>query len=267
MRKIIWALAGMLFAPSAFTHEDLDIGIESVTLDKQCRALITVKNYGRDLPQSYYHAVRPAYLVLEKGEQREESKSLRTLDKSRALLPSGGTVQITSRRVYARNPKPMDIVIQLEGEFLDYGAANDRLKESLDCIPGQGQIAGEKIPDTQPDIVVRNARIDPQTCELQVRFGNLSNVGLDEGAWDTENGVFLMQLRLPSHEREPDIPLIQLDAEQKFTRHNAHLEYRRTLGQIPAEKWRVGLWRVLNERDFPNNQIEVPVPERCRLPL
>jgi hypothetical protein len=261
------ALAGLLFAQSASAHEDLDIGIESVTLDKHCRMLITVKNYGRDLPESFYHAVRPAYLVLEKGKQREESKSLRTLDKGRALVASGGTLQIISRLTYAQNPKPVDIHIQMEGEFLDYGAANNGLKESLDCIPGRGHIAGEKIPDTQPDIVVQTARIDPESCELLVSFDNLSSVGLDEGAWDLEKGVFLMQLRLPSHEREPDISLRQLDPGQTFTRQNAHLEFRRSLTKISAEKWRVGLWRVLNERDFPNNQIEIPVPERCRLSL
>lgn len=251
-------------ATKALAHEDLDLGIESIQLDRNCRAQITLKNYGRDLPESFYMAVRPAYITLVKGAVREEFKSLRMLDKTRALLPTGGTLRLTSRNTYSANPAPAEVNILLEGEFLDYGSANDRVYESMDCIAGQGQIAGAKIPDTQPDIVVREARIDPERCELRVSFGNLSSIGLDAGAWDAANGVYLMQLALPDHERQADIPLARLDPEGRFTRSSPQLDYTAPLPKIRAEKWRVGLWQVLNERDFPNNQSEIPVPEKCR---
>lgn len=266
LRLAVAALMGCA-AGTALAHEDLDLGIESIQLDRKCRAQITLKNYGRELPESFYMAVRPAYIALAKGAAREELKSLRMLDKKRALLPTGGTLRITSRATYAANPEPFEAKILLEGEFLDYGSANDRVYESMDCVPGQGQIAGAKIPDTQPDIVVREARIDPETCELRVSFGNLSSIGLDAGAWEPESGVFLMQLALPAHERQPDIPLLQLDPERRFTRPSPQLDYTAPLSKVRAEKWRVGLWQVLNERDFPNNQSEIPVPEKCRAPL
>lgn len=244
-------------------HEDLDIGIDSITLNKQCQAVIQIKNYGRDLPESFYQVVRPAYVVLEKGERKEESKSLRTLDRKRDLARTGGTLAIISRRAYAHNPKPMDVQVVLEGEFIDYGAANDRRRESMDCVPGRGQVAGEAVPDTQPDIFVQTARIDPESCTLEVVFGNLSSVGLAEPSWD-ENGVFLMTMTLPAHERQADIPLHQLDPQKQFTRTQPLLTYHAAVPRVDVERWRVGLWQVLNERDFPNNQIEIPMPEACR---
>lgn len=250
-------------AAEVVAHEDLDIGIASVTLNKKCQAVIEVKNFGRDLPESFYQVVRPAYLVLEKGEQGEEMKSLRTLDRRRQLARSGGTLSVVSRRSYTDNPKPMDVRVLLEGEFIDYGAANDRRRESMDCIAGQGRIAGEAIPDTQPDIYVETARIDPQTCTLEVTFGNLSTVGLAEQSWH-DNGVVLMTMTLPAHERQPDVPLLRLDPQKQFTRGQPLLTWRSALPRLDVEHWRVGLWQVLNERDFPNNQIEIPMPEACR---
>lgn len=247
----------------AIAHEDLDIGISSIALNKKCQAVIEAKNFGRDLPESFYQAVRPAYLTLEKGGRREEFKSLRTLDRKRQLARSGGTLSVVSRKTYAANPKPIDVQMVLEGEFVDYGAANDRHRQSMDCIPGQGQIAGEAIPDTRPDIYVETARIDPQTCVLEITFGNLSSVGLAAQSWE-ENGVFLMTMALPAHERQPDIPLSKLDPEQHFTRGEPRLRYRLPVPRIDVERWRVGLWQVLDERDFPNNQIEIPMPEACR---
>lgn len=255
-----------LIAPvlDADAHEDLDIGIASVALNKKCQAVIEVKNFGRDLPESFYQVVRPAYLVLEKGEQREELKSLRTLDRKRQLARTGGTLSVISRRTYAQNPKPIDAQMVLEGEFVDYGAANDRYRESMDCVPGQGQVAGEPIPDTQPDIFVETARIDPASCELEVRFGNLSSVGLTDHAWEEADGAYLMRMSLPAHERQEDVPLIRLDAQKRFTRGEPFLTYHMPLPRLDVEQWRIGLWRVLDERDFPNNQIDIPVPDACR---
>lgn len=250
-------------AAGALAHEDLDIGISSVTLNKKCQAVVEVKNFGRDLPESFYQVVRPAYLVLEKGSRREEFKSLRSLDRKRQLARTGGTLSIVSRRTYADNPKPMDVQLLLEGEFVDYGAANDRHRESMDCIAGQGQVAGEAIPDTQPDIYVETARIDPKSCTLEITFGNLSSIGLTAQSWE-ENGVFLMTMSLPAHERHPDIPLRQLDPQKRFTRGEPWLTYHLPVPQIDVERWRIGLWQVLDERDFPNNQIEIPMPEACR---
>lgn len=261
--RLLVVLSFGFAAGEAGAHEDLDIGVSSVTLNKKCQAVIEVKNFGRDLPESFYHVVRPAYLVLEKGEQREELKSLRALDRKRRLAPTGGTLSIVSRHTYANNSKPMDVQVLSEGEFVDYGAANNRYRESMDCIPGQGQVAGDPIPDTQPDIYVKTARIDPETCTLEITFGNLSSIGLAEQSWG-DDGVFLMTMTLPDHERQADIPLLRLDPQKTFTRSQPLLSYRLPLSKLDVEHWRVGLWRVLDERDFPNNQIEIPMPEACR---
>ena len=263
-KSMLRAFGLLALSQQAAAHEDLDLGIAAVELDRRCRAQITLKNYGRELPEAFYLSVRPAYVVLEKGGEQEEMNSLRALDKKRALQPTGGTLKIQSRKSFASNPKPMGVKIQLEGEFLDYGAANDALRESMDCVPGKGQIAGEKIPDTQPDIAVHTARIDPANCELTVRFHNLTSIGLAADAWDRDQGAFLMQLSLPSHERQPDIPLVVLDPQQRFTRQDSQLEYRVSLPKIAAEKWRGGLWQVAGERGFPHKQIEISLPEICR---
>ena len=60
------------------------------------------------------------------------------------------------------------------------------------------------------------------------------------------------------------VALAKLDPQKQFTRSEPWLIYRLPLPRTDVERWRVGLWQVLNERDFPNNQIEIPMPEACR---
>lgn len=260
---IFFILTSILWQPVS-AHEDLDLGIDSVQLNEDCRARIDLKNYGRNLPESFYHAVRPAYISLEKGGSGEELQSLRALDKNRALAMTGGVLTIYSRNRYIDNPKPLAAKIIIEGEFVDYGAANDYFSKSMDCRKGVGQIEGDKIPDINPDIYVKFARIDPQNCELEIHFGNLSSIALGPGAWQPEIGVILMQLALPSHERQIDISLKTLDPLHQFTIADKDLEYRAPLPKMNAEKWRIGLWQIEGDRDFSNNQIEISIPEVCR---
>lgn len=128
----------MLCDSPLYAHDDLDLAIESIEYDEECRAIITIKNEGRDLPESFYQVVRPAFVVMEKGKQREEFKSLRTLDKQRALARSDGRLKIVSRTRFTQNPQSAKVTIHFEDEFIDYGAANNQLNGDVDCLAGKG---------------------------------------------------------------------------------------------------------------------------------
>lgn len=248
----------------AAAHEDLDIGIADVSFDKQCYAHVQLVNKGRDLPESFYLTVNPAFFSIDKGEKREQGRSLRALDKSKQLQKEGGQLTVRSRTRFANIPSPMKIELHFLGEFLDYGAANNTLHKSIDCVPGRGQVAGDKIIPTAPDIAITHARIDPSQCQLEVTFTNLTNVPLTDEAWQDSDGAQLVITALDTHELQPPIALVTLDPEQHFTRTTPVLEWHSALPNRLVSRWRVGLWYVKGDNDFSNNQIDLAVPDGCR---
>lgn len=256
------ALAG--FAATGYAHEDLDLGIVAVSLDKSCRAQIKIKNFGESLPESFYQTVTPAYITIVKGGQTERSNSLRKLDKQRLLQVPGGELTILSELKYQNIPQPMELELHIIGEFSDYGEKNNQLAASLDCQPNIGQIAGLPIIYTQPDVVIAQLALDPHTCELSALFINVTGVPLPDSAWNIDGGVSVKQLNLTSHEHVQSQSLAQLDPQQHFTRTVQQLPWRYQLPPTRADRWRVGMWAVSGDRNFSNNQMEIDVPATCR---
>lgn len=254
----------LLFHMPAMAHEDLDIGINNIWLDEQCYAHVQLINAGRNLPESFYLTINPAFFEIHKGEQHEQGRSLRALDKRKKLLKTGGKIEIRSREKFANNSAPISVQLHFMDEFLDYGGANNRLRKSMDCIPGKGQTTGDKIIPTQPDVAITRARIDPQKCELEMTFTNLTGVPLPDSAWHKTEGVTIMLMALDNHERFADIPLVQFDPEQTFTHASPSLEWQSPLPDKSKPRWRLGLWRVQGDTDFSNNQVDLDVPESCR---
>lgn len=258
------SFASLLLTVPAVAHEDLDIGIKDVWLDQQCYAHVQLVNAGRDLPESFYLTINPAFFEIRKGDQQEQGRSLRALDKRKKLQKTGGQLEVRSRTKFANNKTPISLQLHFMEEFLDYGGANNHLRKSMDCIPGEGQTSGEKIVPTQPDVAITRARIEPTECQLDITFTNLTGVALEDNAWHKTEGVTIMLMALDNHERVADTPLIELDPEQKFTRTTSHLQLRSPLPNRSSERWRLGLWRVQGDSDFSNNQIDLNVPESCR---
>lgn len=254
----------LLFHMPAIAHEDLDLGIKDVWLDKQCYAHVQLVNAGRDLPESFYLTINPAFFEIHKGEQQEQGRSLRALDKKKKLQKTGGQIEVRSRTKFANNTTPISVQLHFMDEFLDYGGANNRLRKSMDCVPGKGQTTGEKIVPTQPDVAITRARIEPSECQLEITFTNLTGIPLDDSAWHETEGAIIMLMALDNHERLADISLIQLDPKQQFTHTTSTLEWRSPLPNKANQRWRLGLWRVQGDADFSNNQIDLDVPESCR---
>lgn len=246
-------------------HEDLDLGIENVRMDRECHVLITLKNQGRDIPASFYQTVNPAYFLIKKGGKNEQSASLRVLDKHKQLQKQGGTIELRSKTAFANIITPIQVELQFFGEFQDYGAANNKLQKSMDCAIGQGQIAGEKIIPTKVDIAISQARIDPQECMLRVTFINLTKIPMPNSAWALHTGVALTRLDLTTRQRLPDIPLQEIDPQQQFSREKHTLHWQQKLEKNKIQTLRIGLWRVPDDADFSNNHIDITAPEVCKL--
>ncbi len=250
-------------SPICSAHDDVDIGIESIALDKSCKLNIVVKNYGYDLPDAFYQTINPAFITIKKGEAQETLKSLRALDKKKALKLKGGTLTLQSRTVYSKNPAPIYVATQFAEEFGDYGAGNNQRLESMDCIEGQGQMEGAPIIATQPDVAITDAFINPETCLLTIEASNLTDVPIDEASWNLESGVGLMSIDLKTHLQAQEIFLGAIDSQKTFTRSTSKIHWQ---GQLPFDdslKMRISVWRVKGDRDFSNNSIELSVPNNC----
>ncbi len=245
-------------------HEDLDLAITQAQMLPSCHIQIQLQNVGHDLPDSFYATVTPAYLILEKGEQKERLRSLRALDKLRALQPLGGELIVVSKKVYANIPPALSVSLHYAEEFGDYGAGNNYWQAPMDCQPGKGFIPGDAIVDEQPDVAVADAAIDRNRCELVITLKNLSSIPLSKASWEVESGAYLMRQNLDDQTRAPDISLSELDVAKTFgTVKGASLVWRGPIPFPSANRLRVGLWRVLDDRDFSNNTVSLAVPNAC----
>jgi|GEM_PF-5827071 len=264
-KNTILVYAGFLFfASQIMAHEDLDIGIEHVTFDKQCRLHYTLKNYGPPLSASFYNTVNPAFVSLEKGQIKVEFKSVRALDKRKRLMEAGGTLELETSQKFAENPLPLKLTLNIVGEFIDFGMANNFHTAYIDCVRGKGEIAGKVPAPTAPDIAVTHARILPETCLLEVTFENLTGLPLPPGAWVDEAGVAITRLDLDASSRAKDISLATLDPAGEFTLSSQQIEFNGDYVIDGASNMRVAMWRVAGDADFSNNHIDLAVPESCR---
>ena len=263
MKAFFLFVGCLLLIPWGHAHEDLDLGIARVYLDKHCRVNLTMVNSGHQLPYSFYQTVTPAYVQIKKGAIVERLRSLRALDRRQALKNLGGKLTLRSKMQYANMPEPIQLVIIYDEEFGDYGAGNNTWLESMDCEIGVGQIEGAPIVYTEPDVAITDARIDPKTCTLTIEVSNLTSIPLDDNAWNSDTGVSLMQLNLDTQQRAPDIPLLQLDPQKAFGHQTQHLRWQTKVPFKGAQRIRLALWRVLGDVDFSNNTVELAVPEGC----
>ncbi len=255
----------LLFSPSAvFAHEDLDIGIAAVSLDKTCHVNITLQNAGPNLSESFYLTVNPGFITITKGEQREEFASLRKLDRKRVLLPAGGTLELRSKKIYAGNPHHLRIEFHAQGEFFDYEAENNVLLASMDCHPGEGQIAGAPIIYTQPDVAIGQVKIDPKTCAITANLFNTTAVAMPDSAWSKEEGVSLEQFDVDRSEHIATQALQDFDPNRQFTRSKQAWRWSSPLPATSAKRWRLAVWRVPEDLNFKNNTVEIDIPEECR---
>lgn len=248
---------------SALAHEDIDIGIEAVRLNKSCIAEITLVNKGRAIPSSFYRLPNPANLSLKKSNQTELLGSISFLDKNRNLQPTGGRLIVSSKKAYVNIPEFMRASLTFSGEYFDHGGDDNTLVEEIDCVLGQGQIQGRKKLPTQPDLAIKKAYVDSLNCKLAVELENLTSIPLSDNAWSLLDGVILMQLNLTTHNRLPDIPLINLDPKKQFTLKNQTLYWINPKPLMGVKSLRIGLWRVNGDADFKNNHFELTVPNTC----
>lgn len=253
----------VFISQAVLAHEDIDIGIEEVRLNKNCIAEITLVNSGRTLPASFYRAGNSANIKIEKSNYVESLGSLRFLDKAKELSVNGGRLKIFSKKTYANMPQPIKVTLSFFDEFLDYGGDNNTKTEAIDCILGKGQIEGEKILPSQPDLTIEQAVINPQTCHIEAVFKNLTSVSLNKKAWDREHGAVVIQLDLETHVRLRDTLLIEFDPQKSFTKNVQSLPWKSRQPITGVRSLRIALWRVGGDSNFDNNHRDLNVPQSC----
>lgn len=254
----------LLIGKLALAHEDLDLSIESVFLDQQCRAHVLVKNVGRSLPESFYAEDKAAHVLIKKGELIESLPLLSLIDRSQVLKTNGGQLELISQRVFADNPHHFEVSFNTSGEYLDYGSYNNILRESMDCRVGQGQQAGAPIVYTRADIGIDMAWIE-QDCALNLSVVNLTSVALPDTAWTQEGTPVQIKLfDAQSHEPIQTVLLKNLDTQGIFTKSTQAQTWRFKPNASAAEHLKIAIWYVPNDLFFPNNETVIEYPEECR---
>lgn len=254
----------LLICKQGLAHEDMDIAIQSLTFNDQCKAQITLENIGRPLPESFYQTVNPVYVTIKKGSKEEQLASLRQLDKKRSLQDVGGRLLIQSKKSYANIPHHALVELHPLGEFYDYGLYNNAFRKSLDCEKGKGNMAGAPIVYEHPDVAFKQVSID-ENCILNATLENLTQVALPETAWlPNEGGVEIRAFNLDTGEPLFSLPFVSIDAKRGFTKDYQQLAWQYTVRNMGALRIKVAVWYVPDDMYFPNNEYQINIPEACQ---
>ena len=249
--------------PKAYSHAYMDFGIEDVWLDKKCHLNVVIKNVGGSLPTHFYFADQPTIINIKKGEQTERSLSFSKLDSLRLLASDNGELVIKSKTVFANNAVPVTVALKYGEEFGDFNQHNDSATRAMDCRIGKGQIAGDAIVYTAPDVAIDSVSIDAERCTLNLDLSNKTRIGLQDDAWDEKNGVAIVIKNNDTGDIRLSIPLLTLDPKKEFTRATQTLNWRSDIAITQMQHANVAVWYVVGDGDFSNNERVIDVPGKC----
>lgn len=258
-------LVAFCFLPvfPAHAHEDIDLGVEQAGYDAQCRAVVTLKNTGRELPDSFYNTLGPFVQVFA-GNKRLDLLELYDLDEHEQLKPAGGQLTFTAGGGGTPLPDVLKVAIRIRGHWIDYNEKNNTLTKAVGCEPGKGEIAGRPEKPRFTDLKITSIDIDKKTCRATVVIENTNGVSLPEAAWDRDNGITLVSIDAGTRERRPDVPMPTLDPGKKLANGDKKIVWRDKNPVMGMSRIIFGVWRVPNDPDFENNNREVDVPVECR---
>ena len=194
----------LIVCASAWGHEDFDLGISSLSFNNQCNPILELQNYGtRPLPATFYLAVNPAFIQLRKEAVGKPlvitTKSISALDKKRALLQPGGKLRIELPQSISNNPTPLSAQLMVQGEFWDYGQANDTRLLAEDCVVGKGPIPGTPLPQAPADLSITEAHAEG--CKVTLTLANLNKGFLQNSAY-SEDPAGALVVSVYEHQQE-----------------------------------------------------------------
>lgn len=162
------ALATALLAATlpALALESADIAITDVTIDNECRAVLTLRNAGSTpLPASAYDQYAGAAIQFWLGTPADDwgGKKLSVSDAQRALVPANGSVQVTSLKKVV-GTMHIGATIKPNDAYTDTNAANNSLGKTLTCNSGVADlsiVAVEFDGSCKPVVTWRNSGTGP----------------------------------------------------------------------------------------------------------
>lgn len=265
MHRFTIVLAALYLLPglSARAHEDIDLGVTQAGYDDQCRAVVTLKNTGRELPDFFYNTLGPFVQVFA-GNKRLDLLELYDLDENEKLKPAGGQLTFTAGGGGTPLPDALKVAIRIRGHWIDYNEKNNTLTKAVGCVPGKGEIAGMPEKPRFADLKIASVDIDKKTCLATVVIENINGVSLPEAAWDRDNGITLASIDAGTRQRRPDVLMPTLDPGKKLANGDKRIVWKDKNPVTGMDRIIFGVWRVPSDPDFENNNREVDVPAECR---
>lgn len=250
-------------APQAYSHAYMDLAISELWLDNECHLNVKIINEGGSLPDHFYFSAEPAKLHIAKGQQQETSGSFSQLDSQRKLTTDQNSLIIKSTTVFANNAKPVTATIHYGTEFGDFNQRNDSLTRAMNCQIGVGQMAGDAVEYSTPDIAIGHVSINEDSCKLKLELINKTGVALSANSWSAEQGVALMIKDTDTGKRKHFTALATIDPKKQFTRKAQALSWQSDFEITQIQHATVAIWYVTGDNDFANNEQTIDVPPKC----
>lgn len=242
----ILALAAMMTGHSAIAHALPDLVIADMTVDEQCRAIITVKNLGPGaLPPSAMHAGSDPKLQFSRSGGGSGGWTMAHAE----LVPAGGT--------YVHTVNALNLRVDGEGSFTatiddadlvnEANETNNSLTRTLSCVV------------TKPDLTLAAVEID-NDCRARLTIRNVGKANLGT----TQHGYTLVYREIDGVSKGT-IRLSDMDPSRQAASAGGSVTWTDWAEFKPTSNARYRI-AVSSESDAntDNNEGQVTVPDRCK---
>jgi hypothetical protein len=226
-----------------------DLTITDLTVDDQCRVVVTIKNNGPGpLPISAYDQRLGPSVQFYKDNKPFGGWSLSSADPGRKLKIPGNSVAWTRGELKFRGQAEVRVVVNKENTFAESDEANNSLTKTLTCAP--------KLPD------LAITGIDfTSDCRAKILFQNLGDVEAPDSLFI---GGYAYVQRYIDDSPGGHVFLNVVDPQKTLKKPGASREWIDGPEFKAKKRVKYTLMRVGQEKDEANNLKQVDVPARCQ---
>lgn len=240
------ALAALIAGHSAVAHALPDLVIADMTVDEQCRAVITVKNLGPSaLPPSAMHAGSDPKLQFSRSGGEGGGWTMAHSE----LVPAGGTYVHTVNALNLRVDGEGSFTASIDGANLvtETKENNNSLTRTLSCVV------------TKPDLTLAAVEIDNE-CRVRLTIRNIGEATI--GNWQYDHTLVFREIDGAS---KGTIRLGDMAPSRQAAAPGGSVTWADWAEFKPTSNARYRI-AVSSESDAnpDNNEAEVTVPDRCK---
>lgn len=239
-----------------------DLVVTDVTLDNQCRLVVTLTNAGPGpMPLSAYDPIRSPSINFYKDGAGFGGWGLTTMDPQRQLINPGSSVSWTRQTPTIESSATIRVNLDAAHELTESNENNNDFTKIVYCGGEPPAQPAPTTPPDMPDLAVTRVTYT-RDCQPSVRLENRGDGRLDTSAYSA-GGVYLE--RMIDGRAAGRIGLRSLDPRRRLQAPHSAVGWTDRFRRKASRQISYRLGGLGDDQDAGNNSGQAAVPSRCRL--